>query len=364
MLDTTSDKDVQEDTDSNDDFERKFEDSIQAYKDFSSRPSSSSSRPKTASRHRDDSESRTNLIAASIIQVYLRLSNFISASHLSKSDLVSCFGDYSTLDRFRKGFADLGFDLTDAELHFIFRDCGARTGLLRLAEFYKKIIAEVQEDEEETPRKNPDVEALRKEAERMLMPASPKRARRRKKSSEVGKTREMEQRRPPSAPQYRKEACRSCMRERQVKKHREVVDEGKRRELEMDCIRKMGEANEIMRRLGMEKSFRSCRKKDRRRTFHVYEKEVRGREISMDGILREWKKLRNEKIKVMKVTISQVASRSAIMSAISKKNERQAELKKILQETQELTNSLLQKIQGLDSKHSERRKFQQLSSLT
>ena len=297
-----SDKEFIEDNDSNEEFEQKFEDSILAHKE-SSRPSSSSSRPKTASRYRDDTESRTNLIATAILQVYFRMSRFLSSKHLSKTKILEQFGEYVTAEKFRDNFSILGFELTEAEVTYIFRESGVpRTGVIRMADVYSKLIAEEQEDEEETPKGSKAITAdkLRKEAENLLKDSSSKHSGSFKKHIEKNhkiikrpSSCSTRSQRPPSAPSLQKSSyMKNYLRESRMKEYKEkedlnsTVDKCKR-EFEYDCIKKMGEANEILSSLASNTSYRCIRKEDRSLKCHIYLKENYVEEISMENFIRE-----------------------------------------------------------------------------
>ena len=373
MNDDITDRDFIEDSDSEEEFDKKFEDSIVAYKE-SSRPSSSSSRPKTASRHRDDTESRTNLIATAALQIYFRISKFISSKRLSKSQIFAQFGEYLTAEKFKENFSLLGYELSEAEVSFIFRDSGVpRSGVIRMGDIYDKLIAEVKEDEEETPRKlkASNTESLRKEAEKLLQDPIHKHFRSFKKTR--GKSVKSMKRpsssssrvpRPPSAcSTMRKESyMRNYLRESKAKNFKEKTDlnttvDRCRREFEYECVKKMGEANEILAGMSSNTTYRCIRKSDKSLMCHIYIKEEFVEEISMENFTREWKRLKKKKpVAVVEPSVSQITSKNAsTTNAKVNKAERQEELKKLLLETRELTISLKQQLKVLEQKGIVRR---------
>lgn len=371
MLDSISDKDFLEDTDSDEEFDKKFQDSIQAHREAGSRPSSSSSRPKTASRYRDDTESRTNLIAATILQVYYRMSRFIQFKKLSKGGLISQFGEYVTAEKLQNTFEELGFELNDAEINFIFRDSGVpRSGVLRMGDIYNKLISEAQEDEEETPKtKKSNTENLRKEAEALLMEptTSHKKTRKTREKSKGSVKRpsstSSRTQRPPSAPSSRKSYVGGIfyLKESRKKQAKEKVElemtvDRCRREFEFDCIQKMGEANDIMQELASEITYRGIRKDDMTLKCHKYVKDKFVEEVSLEKFIREWKRIKNKKPKMLDVSVSQMTSKSiSAISAKVNKTERQEELRKLLLETRDLTNSLKKQLRVLEQKGIVRR---------
>lgn len=372
MLDSISDKDFLEDSESDEEFDKKFEDSILAHRE-SSRPSSSSSRPKTASRYRDESESRTNLIAANIYQIYLRLSKFISYKKISRQELSLKLGDYFTAEKLKEVFFNFGFELNDSELNFIFRDSGvARVGLLRLSDFCSKVIQEeLEEDEEDTPRiKNSTLtKNLVKEVEELLIKSSPKikKSKRSRKFSVKGSekssknsfrsfSRSSGTQKTGSNYFIRNFMSRNYLKENHHKALQEKIESENtadlyRREFEFDCLQKMGEANEILQMHGSDLSYRAIRKDDRSLMCHIYRKEKFEEEISMHNFLRKWKKLKERKHKVLKVPTSQLTSKSiSTTNGKFNKVERQEEVKKLLLETKELTNSLKEQVKILEEK--------------
>ena len=384
MLDSISDKDFLEDSESNEEFDKKFEDSIQAHRE-SSRPSSSSSRPKTASRYRDDCESRTNLIAANNFQIYLRLSKFISYKKISRLELSLKLGDYFTAEKLREVFLNLGFELTEGELNFIFRDSGvSKVGLLRLSEFCSKVIEEEmqEEDEEEDENENEDLDedhlaasiknntftkGLLKEVEDLLIKSSPKLKKTKRsrkpstKNSEKNTLRSLSRssasNRPASNPYLKLTMSKNYLKETHQKTLQEKLEIQTtanlyRREFEFDCIQKMGEANEILQMQSSDLSYRAIRKDDRSLMCHIYRKEKFEEEISMHNFLRKWKKLKERKHKAIKTPASQLTSKSISTNNNGKLNkvERQEEVKKLLLETRELTNSLKEQVKVLEEK--------------
>ena len=369
MYEDVFDKDYEEDTDSDEEFEKKFEDSIQAHKELSSRPSSSSSRPKTASRYREDTESRTNLVASAVLQVYFRISKFLSSKKLSKSQILAQFGEYSTSEKFKENFETLGFELSDSEVSFIFRDSGIpKSGVIRIADVYNKLITEAREDEEETPKSSKsNTEKLRKEAEKLLKGGSPKRIKvhsRKKNENKLQRPSSCSSRlpRPPSTPSSRKDSyIKNYLRETKIKEYKNKVDlnntlERCKREFEYEIVKKMGEANEIMSGINSDKTFRCIRKEDRSLKCHIYIKENFVEEISLENFIREWKRIKNMKTKAVEPTSSQLASKTvSTTNAKINKNVRQEELKKLVLETRDLTNSLKLQLKILEDKGIVRR---------
>lgn len=372
MLDSISDKDFLEDSESNEEFDKKFEDSIQAHRE-SSRPSSSSSRPKTASRYRDDSESRTNLIAANNFQIYLRLSKFISFKKISRQDLSLKLGDYFTAEILKEVFLNLGFELTEGEINFIFRDSGvSKTGLLRLTEFCSKVIEEEMEEDEDEEEVTPSIKNntftnnLLKEVEDLLIKTSPKLKKTKRsrkpstKNSEKNSfrsfSRSSNSQRPPSNLYLKNTMSKNYLKETQQKTQQEKLEIQNtanlyRREFEFDCIQKMGEANEILQMQNSDLSYRAIRKDDRSLMCHIYRKEKFEEEISMHNFLRKWKKLKERKHKAVKIPASQLTSKSlSTNNGKLNKVERQEEVKKLLLETRELTNSLKEQVKVLEEK--------------
>lgn len=371
MTESISDQDYFEDTDSNEEFEKKFQDSIQAHKEASSRPSSSSSRPKTASRFREESESLTNLIATAVLQVYFRISNFISSKKITKSQILSQFGDYVTAEKFKENFSILGFEITDAEVNFIFRESGVpKTGVLRMSDVCSRLINEIQEDEEDTPKFKPNTSnQLVREAQKLLKDSSPKTIRKvktgkadrsLKRPKSNGSTSYRAQR-PPSAPS-RNPYVKNYLRQSKAKEYKEKANldttlDRCRREYEYEIVRKMGEANEILLNIGSNTTYRCIRKDDRSLKCHIYILENFVEEISLENFLREWKRLKNKKPAPPETTSVQVTSKSSVATAKVKKNERQEELKKLLLETRELTNSLKTQLRVLEQKGIIKRNF-------
>ena len=85
---------------------------------------------------------------------------------------------------------------------------------------------------------------------------------------------------------------KNYLRESRMKEYKEkedlnsTVDKCKR-EFEYDCIKKMGEANEILSSLASNTSYRCIRKEDRSLKCHIYLKENYVEEISMENFIRE-----------------------------------------------------------------------------
>ena len=347
MNDEITDRDFLDDSGSGEEFDKNFEDSILAYKE-SSRPSSSSSRPKTASRCRDDTESRTNLIATAALQIYFRMSKFISSKRLSKSQIFTQFGEYLTAEKFKDTFSLLGLELSEAEVSFIFRDSGVpRSGVIRMGDIYDKLIAEVREDEEETPRKQKfsNTESLRREAEMLLQDPITKVSRSFRKTQEKS-VKSMKRPsscsskvpRPPSAcSTLRKQSyMRDYLRESKAKNGKEKNDLNStvdrcRRESEYEFVRKMGEANEILAAMPSNSTYRCIRKSDKSLMCHIYINENFVEEISMENFVREWKRLKKKRpVAAVDPSASQITSKSTITTnAKVNKAERQEELKKL-----------------------------------
>lgn len=369
MMENLNDKDFLEDSGSGDEFDKKFEDSVLAYKE-NSRPSSSSSRPKTASRHRDDTESRINLIASATLQIYFRISKFISSKRLSKSEILSRTGEYLTAQALQDRFCSLGFDLSESEVSFIFRDLGVpKTGVVRMEDIYNKLIAEAREDEEETPRSLicSNTEILRKEAELLLMD-SRKRLKQKKKLREKSQKSVKSQKknspiRPISASSSSKQSnIKMHLRESKEKTSREkevlntTVDKC-RREFEFDILKKMGEANDILSAISSNTTYRCLRKEDRSIKCQIFINENFVEEITMENFIREWKRLKKKKNTVVaEPSLSQLSSKNvtAVNAKVSKA-ERTEELKKLLMETRELTTSLKRQLKVLEKKGIVRR---------
>lgn len=384
MLDGISDRDFLNDSESNDEFDRKFEDSIQAHRE-SSRPSSSSSRPKTASRYREESESRINMISNNTYQIYLRLSKFLSYRKISKTELAMKLGDYFTAEKLKQVLEDFGFELSEGEANFIFRDSGIpKNGVLSLTLFSSKVIEEEEmdsDDENLNFKENELTKTLLKEAEELLArprskskkqgkgvkdrKMSARSSNRSEKSDKSDKSEKLSLRsisrssahRPPSNFSLLKlTLSRNYLKETKMKTHQEKVElentaDLYRRQYEFDCIQKMGEANEILLNFGSEISYRCLRKDDKTLMCHVYKKEKFEEEISLHNFLRKWKKLKERKPKSVKVPASQTTSKSiSTNNAKVNKTERQEEVKKLLLETRELTNSLKTQVKMLEEK--------------
>ena len=151
------------------------------------------------------------------------------------------------------------------------------------------------------------------------------------------------------------------MRETKIKEYKNKVDlnntlERCKREFEYEIVKKMGEANEIMSGINSDKTFRCIRKEDRSLKCHIYIKENFVEEISLENFIREWKRIKNMKTKAVEPTSSQLASKTvSTTNAKINKNVRQEELKKLVLETRDLTNSLKLQLKILEDKGIVRR---------
>ena len=99
-----------------------------------------------------------------------------------------------------------------------------------------------------------------------------------------------------------------------------------RREYEYDCLHKMGEANEIAQQLGSPFTFRALKDQDGNTKCHIYKAEKFFKEITLEGFLREWRRLkRSQKFEETHKQIHEPQQSTKV-----DKNQRQEELKKVL----------------------------------
>jgi hypothetical protein len=317
----------------------------------------------------------------------LRLAKFIAFKKISRNELGFKLGDYFTANKLKEVFLALGFDISEGEVVFIFRDSGIpKTGVLSLALFCSKVIEEeeLESEDEFTDDSNDLTKTLLKEAQELIeKPSRTKKSKKKKNKAGVakiekfskiersGKSEKMTGRsfsrgsasqRPPSGFSMLKNTLsRNYLKENKVKSHQEKAElqntaDLYRREFEFDCIQKMAEANEILQNHGSDVSYRCLRKDDKNLMCHIYIKEKFQEEISLQNFLRKWKKLKERKAKILKPPASQTSSKSAsINNAKVNKTERQEEVKKLLLETRELTNSLKVQVKMLEDKGIVRR---------
>lgn len=349
-------KEFQEDNDTDDEFERKLQESYQVHREGNSRPeSSSSNRPQTASRYRleeydstspkisgfsrNNSDLKTEESGVKAIHIYSKIAEFLVRQHIKPSELSMHFKEVCTFTDLKAGMERLGARISDEEVLAIFRDQGVpKYGMVRMSDIYAKIITEELE-EEDTPKRsvNENVpETLREEAENMLRQMQPKPSRKVKKSVNQRSDRSLRSKsgvsRPVSAAVATKKSQkgktvmtdldrelenldkreqhllsnatsdfkrRNYLKEtkqRQVDMEKELaltVDKC-RREFEYDCLHKMGEANEIAQSMNLPTTFRAIKKEDGTTKCHIYHNDQFVEEITLDNFLREWRRLKRQ----------------------------------------------------------------------
>ncbi|CAG9325894.1 unnamed protein product [Blepharisma stoltei] len=390
-MDSSSDE-FQEDNDPSNEFETKLQESYQFHKESNSRPisSSSSNRPQTASRHRDDPDPRVAVFIIPPFQVYSKIANHLTAQGIPKSEVVSALGEFSTLEKFRNGFSTLGLELTEDEILVLFRDNGiSKNGILRISEIYSKIINEVKEEEEDTSHhsqdNNPD--QLRREAEKLLQATQPKLAKKLKQKSDRSLKRPVsgairshgssaKSFRPVSAYEgsklsqtkpdrviFKKNYLQETKsKQKEAEKELALTVDKCKREFEYESLHKMGEANEIAQSMGLPTIYRAIKKEDGTTKCHIYHNDQFVEEITLDNFLREWRRLKrkqkpaiNMQPQAAAITTQPSVSENLMKStqqpsAKVNKKERQEELKKLLLETKELTNKLKEQLKILEKK--------------
>ena len=373
-MDSLSDeleKEFQEDSDSDDEFEKKLQESYQQHVDSSRPISTQSNRPQTASRHRDDFS--VGMFTIPPFQVYTKLAQFISSNQLQKPDLLRVMGEYPSFSKFKSGFNELGIELTDDEVLAVFRQNGvAKTGLLRMLDIYPKIVTDNINTQTEKPFDD-NADHLREEAEKLLQHSTsrfskklkckqkseksirpqsgslrvPRTGISRPISAYTGKTAQLK-----SGKEFLKQ---SKQKQKEEEKELALVVERCKKEFEYDCLHKMGEANEIAQSMNLPTTYRAIKKDNGTTKCHIYRHDQFVEEVTLENFLREWRKLKRSQKPSMNIPKKPPKSEkspepSPPNTAKVSKKERQEELKELLLETKELTNKLKEQVKILENK--------------
>ena len=278
---------IQEDTDSNQEFEEKMKESYNNHRDLSR--SVSSSRPETAPRFRDDHERHQILFP---FQVYSKISSFITSFKISRLELSHKLSEYPTFEKFKNTFSTLGLELTDEEIATVFKDNGSnKSGLLKMTQLYTKIITEV--DEEEII--NFDHQKLKEEATKLLEDKNSLKTRQKSESTlrrPITGTLRTHSSSKTFRPATAARASKNYLLESQAKfenanKDLALTVDNCKKEFEYECLHKMGEANEIAQALELPTTYRAVKKEDGVTKCHIYMNDHFVEEISLENFLRE-----------------------------------------------------------------------------
>lgn len=374
---------IQEDNDPTEEFEQKVQESYQIHKDTSRPTSSTSNRPQTASRHREE---QGRITSVSPVHIYAKIIDSLENSSVSKQELLNSVGDYATAEGFKQGLLKLNIELNEEEISAVFRDHGVnpRGGVLRLQDFLGKVFKELREISEEPHLPTEIPPELVREAKKLLEESHPRLARQLKQKKKSDKT----LRRPVSGTLQSGASSRaprpmsayagtrrsknteiqtqrlpkdylqqSKNRQTEIDKELALTVEKCKREFEYDCLHKMGEANEIAQNTGLTITYRAIKKDDGKTKCYIFDNDQFIEEITLENFLREWRKLKRRQ----KPAINLLGGASAPQaptgpnpnvpaSAKVNKKERQEELKKLLLETKELTNKLKEQLKILEKK--------------
>jgi len=116
-------------------------------------------------------------------------------------------------------------------------------------------------------------------------------------------------------------------------------------EFELDCLAKMGEANEIAQSLGETTTYRAYHAADGNLKCHVYDYDQMVSELGMKEFVRVYKGLKQRSTQHQKPTKDQpnIVDRKEMA-----KKDRQTELKSVLFETMKLTNTLKSQLEKFE----------------